>query len=138
MYVCIYVCMYVCMYVCVYVCMYIVCMYVCMYVCINNIAISLTNQVNNQRYIPSTDVIQHTDSELRWLPHRLSKRRSLSTTTVLFRTTFTRTIIPNLFMKLLITDTIWLLSITVSLKSRARKQELSTGLYRRNLFYLAF
>ena len=26
----------------------------------------------------------------RWLPHRLSKRQSLSTTTVLFRTTFTR------------------------------------------------
>ena len=138
MYVCIYVCMYVCMYVCVYVCMYVCILYVCMYVCINNIATSLTNQVNNQRYIPSTDVIQHTDSELRRLPHRLSKRRSLSTTTVLFRTTFTRTIIPNLFMKLLITDTIWLLSITVSLKSRARKQELSTGLYRRNLFYLAF
>ena len=129
--------MYVCMCVCMCVCMY-VCMCGCMYVCINNIATSLTNQVNNQRYIPSTDVIQHTDSEFRWLPHRLSKRRSLSTTTVLFRTTFTRTIIPNLFMKLLITDTIWLLSITVSLKSRARKQELSTGLYRRNLFYLAF
>ena len=35
----------------------------------------------------------------RWLPHRLSKRQSLSTTTVLFRTTFTRTIILNLLMK---------------------------------------
>ena len=33
----------------------------------------------------------------RWLPHRLSKRQSLSTTTVLFRTTFTRTIKLNLF-----------------------------------------
>ena len=32
----------------------------------------------------------------RWLPHRLSKRQSLSTTTVLFRTTFTRTIKLNL------------------------------------------
>ena len=33
----------------------------------------------------------HLQSE-RWLPHRLSKRQALSTTTVLFRTTFTRTI----------------------------------------------
>ena len=32
----------------------------------------------------------------RWVPHRLSKRQSLSTTTVLFRTTFTRTIKLNL------------------------------------------
>ena len=37
----------------------------------------------------------------RWLPHRLSKRQSLSTTTVLFRTTFTRTIILNLLFLLL-------------------------------------
>ena len=35
----------------------------------------------------------------RWLPHRLSKRQSLSTTTVLFRTTFTRTIKLNLLLK---------------------------------------
>ena len=34
----------------------------------------------------------------RWLPHRLSKRQSLSTTTVLFRTTFTQTIILNLLI----------------------------------------
>ena len=34
----------------------------------------------------------------RWLLHRLSKRKSLSTTTVLFSTTFTRTIIINLLM----------------------------------------
>ena len=33
-----------------------------------------------------------------WLPHRLSKRQSLTTSTVLFRTTFTRTIILNLLM----------------------------------------
>ena len=32
----------------------------------------------------------------RWLPLRLSKRQSLSTTTLLFRTTFIRTIILNL------------------------------------------
>ena len=37
----------------------------------------------------------------RWLPHRLSKRQSLSTTTVLFRTTFTRTIKLNLLNLLL-------------------------------------
>ena len=34
----------------------------------------------------------------RWLPHRLSKRQSLSTTTVLFRTTFTQTIKLNLLL----------------------------------------
>ena len=39
----------------------------------------------------------------RWLPHRLSKRQSLLTTTVLFRTTFARTIKLNLLLK-------WLLS----------------------------
>ena len=33
-----------------------------------------------------------------WLPRRLSKRQSLSTTTVLFRTTFTRTIKLNLLL----------------------------------------
>ena len=43
----------------------------------------------------------------RWLPHRLSKRRSLSTTTVLFRTTFTRTIKLNLLLK-------WLLGSNLS------------------------
>ena len=35
----------------------------------------------------------------RWLSHRLSKRQSLSTTTVLFRTTFTRTIKLNLLFR---------------------------------------
>ena len=40
---------------------------------------------------------------LRWLSDRLSKRQSLSTTTVLFRTTFTRTVEVNLLLK-------WLLS----------------------------
>ena len=35
----------------------------------------------------------------RWQPHRLSKRQTLSTTTVLFRTTFIRTIKLNLLMK---------------------------------------
>ena len=43
----------------------------------------------------------------RWLPHRLSKRRSVSTTTVLFRTTFTRTTTINLLMK-------WLLGSNLS------------------------
>ena len=43
----------------------------------------------------------------RWLPHRLSKRQSLPTTTVLFRTTFTRTIKLNLLLK-------WLLGSNLS------------------------
>ena len=37
----------------------------------------------------------------RWLPHGLSKRQSLSTTTVLFRTKFTRTVKLNLLLKYL-------------------------------------
>ena len=43
----------------------------------------------------------------RWLPHRLSKRQSLSTTTLLFRTKFTRTIKLNLLLK-------WLLGSNLS------------------------
>ena len=43
----------------------------------------------------------------RWLPHRLSKRQSLSTTTVLLRTTFTRTIKLSLLLK-------WLLGSNLS------------------------
>ena len=43
----------------------------------------------------------------RWLPHRLSKRQSLSATTVLFRTTFTRTIKLSLLLK-------WLLGSNLS------------------------
>ena len=43
----------------------------------------------------------------RWLLHRLSKRQSLSTTTVLFRTTFTQTIKLNLLLR-------WLLGSNLS------------------------
>ena len=43
----------------------------------------------------------------KWLPHRLSKRQSLSTTKVLFRTTFSRTIKLNLILK-------WLLGSNLS------------------------
>ena len=43
----------------------------------------------------------------RWLPHRLSKSQSMSTTTVLFRTTFTQTIKRNLLLK-------WLLGSNLS------------------------
>ena len=43
----------------------------------------------------------------RWLSHRLSKRQSLSTTTVLFRTTFTRMTKLNLLLK-------WLLGSNLS------------------------
>ena len=50
-----------------------------------------SNRVNNQSLIPST--AWHNSLWLwRWLPHRLSKRQSLSTTTVLFRTMFTQMI----------------------------------------------
>ena len=42
----------------------------------------------------------------RWLLHRLSKRQSLSTKTVLFRTMFTRTIILKLLVK-------WLLDVNL-------------------------
>ena len=60
-----------------------------------------SNRVNNQSLIPST--AWHNSLWLsRWLPHRLSKRQSVSTTTVLFRTTFTQMIIFNLLMKWLL------------------------------------
>ena len=49
----------------------------------------------------------------RWLPHRLSKRQSLSTTTVLFRTTFTRTIKLNLLLKWLLGSNLWQLDATL-------------------------
>ena len=48
----------------------------------------------------------------RWLPHRLSKRQSLSTTTVLFRITFTRSIKLNLLLK-------WLLGSNLSQKKES-------------------
>ena len=51
----------------------------------------------------------------RWLPHRLSKRQSLSTRTVLFRTTFTCTILKlNLLLK-------WLLQTFHSFKKSNRQ-----------------
>ena len=57
-----------------------------------------SNRVNNQSLIPST--AWHNSLWLwRWLPHRLSKRQSLSTTTVIFRTTFTQTIKLNLLLR---------------------------------------
>ena len=49
----------------------------------------------------------------RWLPHRLSKRQSLSTTTVLFRATFTLTIKLNLQMNVL-----FIVSLLVPLRLR--------------------
>ena len=51
----------------------------------------------------SSGLILSTDVWIRrWLPRRLSKRQSLSTTTVPFRTTFTRTIKLNLLLKWLL------------------------------------
>ena len=46
----------------------------------------------------------------RWLPQRLSKRQSLSTTTVLFRTTFTWTIKFNLLLLLVLMGTAGIIS----------------------------
>ena len=43
-------------------------------------------------------LIMKEDEGWRWLPHRLSKRQSMPTKTVLFRTTFTRTIKLNLLL----------------------------------------
>ena len=68
----------------------------------DNVATQLTNQVNNQiRYHQLTwcNSILNLNG---WLPQRLSKRQSLSTTTVLFRSTFTRTIILNLLITYLV------------------------------------
>ena len=60
-----------------------------------------SNRVKNQSLIPST--AWHNSLWLwRWLPHRLSKRQSLSTTTVLFRTTFTQMIKLNPLLKWLL------------------------------------
>ena len=53
----------------------------------------------------------------RWLPQRLSKRQSPSTTTVLFRTTFIRTIKLNLLLK-------WLLGSNLS---QLNKKGSATG-----------
>ena len=52
--------------------------------------------------VDSTDVIQLTLTLKMILPKRLSKHHSLSTTTVLFRTMFTWTIMLNLSMYLVI------------------------------------
>ena len=62
----------------------------------------LTNHINNQSIIPSTDVIQLTLTLKMTTPHRLWKYQSLSTSTVLFRTTFTRTIKHNLLLIIII------------------------------------
>ena len=56
----------------------------------------------------------------RWLPHRLSKRLSLSTATVLFGSTFTRTIITILLTK-------WFLGSNLSQKNYFPTKE--------NIFY---
>ena len=66
----------------------------------NNIATSLTNQVSNQSLIPSTGVIQLTLT-LKMTTAQVEKCQSLSRTTVIFRTTFTWTIILNLLLTIL-------------------------------------
>ena len=57
----------------------------------------------------------------RWLPDRLSKRQSLSTTKVLFRTFFTRTIKLNLLLK-------WLLGSNLSQKTKQLPGPVFTGI----------
>ena len=59
----------------------------------------------------------------RWQPHRLSKRQSLSTTTVLFRTTFTRTIKLNQLLK-------WLLGTNLSQKFLSLYESLAVNFYK--------
>ena len=65
----------------------------------------LTNDSNNQTFIPSTDESQPHDSEHDFL---LGCRQLMSTTTtVLFRTTLTQTITLNRLLILLGSNLIW-------------------------------
>ena len=67
----------------------------------NNITAQLTdvdNHVNNQIKYHQLTWYNSILNLNGWLAHRLSKRQSLSTTTGLFRTTFTRTITLNLLI----------------------------------------
>ena len=61
----------------------------------------------------------------RWLPPRSPKRQSLSTTTVLFRTTFNRTIKLNLLLK-------WLLGSNLSQKGNWRRNVSRNCFWNRN------
>ena len=70
----------------------------------------------------------------RWLPHRLSKCQSLSTMTVLFRTTFTQTIILNLLTK-------WLLGSNLSQEERcwlAMKVKLKFKLLNHTIWFKSY
>ena len=106
--------------------------------------------ISNQSIITSSDVIQLTLTLT--LPHRLSKRHSLSTTTVLFRTTFTRTIKLNLlpsfssfkFWSILETGhfvevvSIFLPLVLVKKKKKKKKTlQKAKNLFKLNLFSLS-
>ena len=67
----------------------------------------LTNQINNQSIIPSTDVIQLTLTLKMTTAQVLKTSVSVNLTTVLFRTTVTRTFNLNLLLK-------WLLGSNLS------------------------
>ena len=73
----------------------------------------------------------------RWLPHRLSKRQSVSTTTVLFRTTFTRTIKLNLLLKWLLGSNLsqWWKLLRPFARSGATKKPCFARVYARYAFF---
>ena len=62
----------------------------------------------------------------RWLPHRLSKRQSLPTTTVLFRTTFTQTIELNLLLKWVLGSNLSQCSFCYNLSKHCERKLLAT------------
>ena len=79
----------------------------------------------------------------RWLQHRLSKRQSPSTTTVLFRTTFTRTIKINPLLKWLLGSNLsqnigccwqkwqsaeWILIIAATVERNNKRKQSNQGL----------
>ena len=83
----------------------------------NNITNKLTNYISTGVFIVSTDVTQITWL-WRWLPLRLSKRQSMSSQTVLLRTTLTRTIV--LYFMTHILETIALLELYITVLGERR------------------
>ena len=90
----------------------------------NNLApqnISRLFNATDQVHACNTSSSSRGDYEIgRWLQNRLSKRQSLSTTTVLFRTTFTRTIKLGLLLKWLLGSNLSQLKRLMSFKGTRR------------------
>ena len=80
--------------------------------------------------VAAFDLVYCSLSVWRWLPHRLSKRQSLSTTTVLFRTTFTRTIKLNLLNQLMWYTSLWLWGWSPHRLSKRQALSTTTVLFR--------